>query len=428
MTQQVDVLVMGGGTAGVVAAIQAARAGAKTLLVEKSGVLGGTMTNGLVTAPANFHAYGKQIIAGIGWEWTVKTLEEMGAPIPTFADPPRDRQQHHVHLEPYLFAAIGDEMVAESGAELWFHAMLATLERDGAVWKAQICTKTGLTPVTAKTVIDCTGDANAVSIAGFEVDVVKHCQPATLLYRIGGYDYDALDILAIEVAYDKAIESGELTRTDCTWNQEENTVAVFLRRGGGNANHVDDSVNAYDSVGKTRFEIIGRESMMRVYRFLKRQPGLENLVIQQMAAECGIRETAIIRGDHCITEAEYRAGTVYPDSICYAHYIIDEHIMSGCGVNKGLLDHGTVPTIGRGALLPIGADNLIVAGRMLCADHLAHSALRVESPCMAMGQAAGLMAAMAADGGTLIRDLDIASVRAGLKEQGAIVPELVPVG
>jgi len=138
MRSQYDVIVVGGGTAGVVAAIQAGRAGASTLLVEKNAMLGGTMTIGGINAPAHFFAWGKQVVGGIGGELVRKTLEETGQPIPT-PEPTRDHVHWDgVHMDISIYAALCDAAVLAAGIDLLFHAIplkeiYALLHKHGAV-------------------------------------------------------------------------------------------------------------------------------------------------------------------------------------------------------------------------------------------------------------------------------------------------------
>jgi len=163
--------------------------------------------------------------------------------------------------------------------------------------------------------------------------------------------------------------------------------------------------------------------MLRLFRFLRRQPGLERLRFDYLAPECGVRETATIEGKATVTAEDYTCGRLWEDALCYSFYPIDLHMSSGAGVDCRPLTAGIVPTIPRGAMLPMGSRNLIVAGRCIASDRLANSALRVQATAMATGQAARAMAALAARSGTEIEELPLAVIRALLAEHGAIVPE-----
>ena len=419
MQRDYDVIIIGGGTAGAVAAIQSARAGSRTLLVEKNGMLGGTMTVAGINAPAHFFAWGKQVIAGIGWELVRRTLEETGQPIPT-PDFTRDNPgPHHVTMDKAVFAALCDEAVLKAGAELLFHAMPAAVAFEDNRWKVTLCTKTGLQETRAAVLIDATGDANAVSLAGFEVVRPEIVQPATLQMRCSGYDAAALDYTALNAAAVRAIAAGELKTTDISWH--DRGPERFLRSYGSNANHLR-APHAETSEGRSAAEVEARRAMLRMFRFFRKQPGLENFRVDWIASEVGIRETVTIRGKATITVQDYESGRLFEDAVCYAFYPVDEHLNDGKGVNFRFLKPNVLPTIPRGAMLPKASRFLIVAGRCISSDREANSAIRVECPCMDMGQAAGAMAALSARSGIDPEALDINEIYALLRQHRAVVP------
>ena len=419
MDGKYDVIVFGGGTAGTVAAIQAARAGARTLLVEKNGLLGGTIAVGGIAAPAHFCAWGRQIIAGIGWELVCKALAEGGRPAPTPRSAGLSNTPKHTPVDAVLFGAVCVETAADAGVDALLHAMPASVTFVDGAWSVGVCTKTGVRTAEAKALIDATGDANVVSLAGFDVIRSDIVQPATLQMRCSGYDPDALDYDALRAAARRAIADGEIESTDISWSDVD--PGDFLRKWGRNAGHVRVR-HAETSEGRSLAEIEARRSLLRMYRFFRRQPGLESFRIDWTAPEVGIRETVTIRGKTRITVEDYESGRAYEDAICYAFYPIDEHLNDGEGVTSRPLSQGVLPTIPRGALLPVGSRFLIVAGRCLSSDREANSALRVQCPCMAMGQAAGVMASIAARTGVDPEDQPLGDVRDVLREHGAIVP------
>jgi hypothetical protein len=415
-----DVFIVGGGTAGVVAAIQSGRAGARALLIEKNGMLGGTMTVAGINAPAHFFAWGQQIIGGIGWELMCRTWEETGQPIPT-GDYTRDNAKpRHLSMDKTIFAALCDRAVLDAGVDLVFHAMPAAAVYEDGAWTLTVCTKTGLRDIRAKTLIDATGDANVVALAGFPLVRPAIVQPASLQMQCSGYDAETLDYPALDAAADAAIAAGELRTTDISWYGHG--PESFLRGHGRNSNHFR-APGAETSEGKSTLEIEARQSLLRIHRFFRKQPGLQNFRIDWICPEAGIRETVTIEGKNTVTVEDYEAGKRYDDALCHAFYIIDEHLNDGKGINHRPLERNVLPTIPRGALLPAGSRGLIVAGRCLASDREANSALRVECPCMAMGQAAGALAALSARTGLDPEDLPLPDVRALLREHGAVVPE-----
>jgi len=420
-----DVIVLGGGTAGVVAAIQAGRAGARTLLVEKTGMLGGTMTVGGVNNPGLFFAGTRQVIAGIGWELVTRCLAEAGQKVPEEAkDPGKPFWQRHVPVDRFLLPMLLDEMVAEAGVTLLLHSMVAAVApADGqSGWQVTLCTKSGLETRTCAVLIDCTGDATGAALAGLPLEIPEEVQPATLCCHATGYDPSQLDIAAINRAFQAEVAAGRLRYTDVSFADGAPDVGRWLATRGENSNHLLGG-NARDSEGKTRMELAARRQLLELYRFLRRQPGLERLRFEFVAPECGVRETVTIRGKARVTLDDYTGGRVWDDAVCYACYPIDLHIASGQGTDVRLLPDGVVPTVPRGALLPEGSRNFLVAGRCLSSDRLANSALRVQATCMATGQAAGALAALAARTGIDPEAVSLDDLDALLLQHAAIVPE-----
>jgi hypothetical protein len=418
-----DVVVLGGGTAGVIAAAQAGRIGAKTLIVEKSGVFGGTITNGGVNFPGLFHAWGKQVISGIGWELVSRCVREAGEFLPDFSDYQRPHNLLQIRVNPFIYTALCDEFLVDAGVDILLHTMPAVINRnsDQQGWDLSLCTKTGLFNITAGVVIDATGDANAVTMAGFETNTPEENQPATLACRASGYNLEDLDLAAINQSFDNAVKAGRLSYTDASWSMTTPNIAVWLENYGAAVNHIHH-INAHDSQSKSSLELAGRRSQFRLFQFLKKQPGLEKLVIEYCSPECGIRETKTIKGKSTVTAEDYQSGRVWEDALCNAFYPIDLHTSDKDGLDKRYLQKGTVPTVPRGALLPSGSTNLIAAGRSISSDRLANSALRVQATCMATGQAAGAMAALSIQKGIELENLKIQDIQELLVEHGAIVP------
>ncbi|MFU8781209.1 MAG: FAD-dependent oxidoreductase [Kiritimatiellia bacterium] len=421
---QYDVLVAGGGPAGMSAAMQSAAAGAKTLLLERSSMLGGTTNAAGVNFPGIFHAWGRQIIDGYGWKLVAQCVAESGGTLPDFSMPPAANKHwmHQVRVDRALYTMLCDEHVTRTGAEVLFHAMPAKVSAQSDGWLVTICGKSGLQDVAAHCLVDCTGDANLVALAGGALlDEGPDKQPGTYVCTATGYDLARLDMDAIEAAFRAALASGEVTAHDAGWDVHTPVVQRWLRAHGENVNHIP-GIDGRDSWGRTQMELAGRKSILRMYRFLRRQPGLENLQIAFLAPQCGVRETVRVVGDAMITAADYTSGRVWPDALCHSFYPIDLHTADGSGLKKIHLAAEIVPTVPRGALLPKGLTRIAVGGRCVSSDRDANSALRVQGSAMAMGQAAGAMAALSAKQGVDMRALDLEDIRGLLRVHGAIVP------
>lgn len=424
MNETWDVVVVGGGPAGVPAAVQAARAGARTLLVEKTARLGGTLVNGGINFPGLFHAWGQQVVGGIGWDLTVRAVREEGGRLPDFSW--QEGAKHwtrQVRVNPAVFAALCLEAVLDSGATLLHHAMLAEAapDADGG-WNVALCTKDGLVRLATRTLIDATGDADAVRIAGLPVRVPEASQPATLCYRMSGYDVKALDFAALNAAFAVAIERGEVRPEDGCWRIDFPDVERALLNGGDNCNHIRATPDACHAQGRSDLEAEGLRAVMRLYRWLKRQPGLEALRLDSVFPEVGIRETVTIVGRETVTLDDVQSGRVWPDAVCNGFYPIDLHGIRSDDWKVWPLKPGTVATVPRDAMVPQGSRNLLAAGRCFSSDRLANSALRVMAPCMAMGQAAGALAALAVARGEDVTEVPLAVLHALLADHGAILP------
>ncbi|ACQ81916.1 membrane protein [Beutenbergia cavernae DSM 12333] len=417
MREHYDVVVVGGGPAGWPAATQAARLGARTLLVEKNGMLGGTTTVAGVALPGLFHAWGQQIIGGIGWDVVSRSVAEVGGTLPDFARWDLRHWRLQIPVVPGILAALIDDAVVGSGADLLLHAMVGEARWDGSTWRLTLATKEGLRPITAGAVVDCTGDADIVALAGLPRRTNADRQPGTMMMRLEGYDVAALDADALQAAHDDAVARGDLLPADLAHKK----VVSFLRSHGENATHVV-GVQGGTSEDRTAAELAGRRLLRRVLRFLRAQPGLEDVRLAWVATETGIRETWTIDGHVTITHDDYASGRAWPDALSYSFYPIDVHRPDGNGIDVRPLAYGTVPTIPRRALVPRDSHRLLVAGRAISGDQEASSAYRVQASSMAMGQAAGAIAARASATETDVLDVPIDVVHTDLRAHGAIVP------
>lgn len=414
----VDVAVIGGGTSGTIAALQAARAGAKTALIEIGSQLGGTMTTAGVTFPGLFHTWGKQVIAGIGWLLVLEAVEMDGGHLPDFKMPQTHTHWlNHVSLNGPLYAVLAEDAVLRAGIDLQYYTMPLRVESTGQGWHLTLLGKGEECELDCRQLIDCTGNAAVVALAGFPRRREPETQPGTLMFRLGGYDVNVLDAAAIQGKYEQALVEGALLPGD--FQHAHFPFMHFLQNGGWNAQHIPHADNATASA-HTAANIAGRQSLLRLLRFVRTLPGCENTRLETMAGETGVRETYRIVGEATVTVEDYCAGRLYDDAVCYTYYPIDLHTAEG--IDPKPLEEGVVPTIPLRALVPKDSTNLLVAGRCISSDRLANSALRVQASCMAMGQAAGAAAALAVAGMVTPLDVDLLALKALLRQHGAIVP------
>ncbi|MBT3289776.1 MAG: FAD-dependent oxidoreductase [Victivallales bacterium] len=414
----VDVLVVGGGTAGTVAAIQAARAGATTAVIEMRGLLGGTMTWGGVKQPGYFHAWGRQVVAGIGWELVAATLELDGRAMPDFGNPPVGRPSHYVQINAALYPVVAEEAACAVGVRLHYHETVVEVQPAPEGWVVTSIGKGIRRTTTCRELIDCSGDADVVGMLGFEREEGEVRQPGTLEFMLSGYDAKALDPAAVQRRYEAACADGRLKAGDFAGMNSRSFMA-FLQARGWNQQHIlgADSTTA-DS--QTVANVAGRQSLLRLLRFVKTLPGCGGTRVEWVRHDTAIRETYRIVGETAVTREDYLSGRLFPDAIGYTIFFVDLH--TEAGGETEFLAEGIVPTIPFGALVPRGSQRLLAAGRCIASDRLANSALRVQPSCMVMGQAAGAAAALAVQLGCPSRDVPLGQLRALLADHGAVLP------
>lgn len=407
-----DVVVVGGGTAGVFAAIAAAKSGADTVLIEKNSVPGGTVTVAGVNFPGLFFAWGKQIIDGPCWESVERTIRLGGAVMPQISYKPRYHSAEQILLNRFVYTSVLFQMCKEAGVRVFCNCMASDAWESERGITVLVTGKEGLFAVKAGAAVDASGDANLATLAGFATEKSEVCQPATLQNRLSGY---ASESIADET---KAEIREKFSAQGFPDHISAETLIHYL-----SIRKIDMHVSCDDastSVGRTALDQRAFEETLKVYRFLRSIKGLEGLEIDYAASETGVRETRRIVGETTVTAEDYIRGVFYPDSVCYAFYPIDRHVMTG--IEQEFHKENVVSKIPYSALIPKGAEYLLCAGRCVSSDTYANSALRVEAPCMAMGQAAGCAAALAAKNASTVRAVDHAQLCAALKRIGAIVP------
>jgi FAD dependent oxidoreductase/FAD binding domain len=373
---EADVLVVGGGTAGTIAAIQAARAGAKTVLVERGTQLGGTTTTGGVSFPGLFDAWGQQIIAGIGWELVRQAVELDNGTLPDFSKIPARHWQNQVHVNPFVYALLAEEACVKAGVTIAYYESPLSVEQTADGWMVETVGPGVYRQVRCRQIIDCTGGASVVGMLNLPRLRENETQPSSLLYKLGGVH---------------SVGRAQLDQ-------------LYV--------HGADSST---SVTLTQANMDGRRSLLKK---LRAQKDTSRLV--HMQPETAHRESYRILGETVITIDDYTSGRVFDDAVCYAFYPVDLHTRSG--VKPKALARGTVPTIGLRALVPKGSRNIMAAGRCVSSDRLANSGLRVQASCMAMGQAAGAAAALAAQRKTTPVKVPLDDIRDLLGNHGAVVP------
>ncbi len=410
-----DILVVGGGTAGTIAAIQAGRAGARTVLIESGSQLGGTTTTGGVAFPGIFHAWGKQIIGGIGWELVMDCVQLNGDQLPNFSILPDRHWKHQVTVNAALYTLLAEEKCIEAGVNIRYYETPTQIEFKNGKWEVETVGKGTKTHITCNQLIDCTGNALIASMAGFDVLREADTQPGSLVFRIGGYDYDALDLTKIPKKYHRVLRQNMLERQTKTSREHTYVPYGYVYVPGA-----DSTTSESHSIANHQ----GRSTLLKLVRELRSFPGCENVRILDLKTETAVRETYRIDGNYKMTHLDYVEGKVYEDSLSHSFYPIDLH-REGKSIYQEFLKPDIVASIPLRALIPKRSRNFLVAGRCVSSDRLANSALRVQASCMGMGQAAAVAAVLASQQGISPAEVPINDIKQLLKEHGAIVPTQV---
>ena len=270
-----DVAVVGGGPAGIGAALASAKSGAKTVLVERDARLGGTTVSAEVLPIGLFHAWNRQVIAGPCWELVTNAYVFGGGKLPDFPKlNPRDWGRHCLQVNPFVYSVLAAETMEKAGVELRFNAAACGIERIPNGWKISLATDEGIQYLSAKEVVDATGSATVAAFAGAErvrADDVQR-QPGSFFFHLNtrGWKFDAA---AVDKAHAEAVASGELKPTDIHIRMSD-----YIKHGGGWGCYVPLADNS-TATARAETNRRGRETMLRVIRFIRRQPGLEKATI-----------------------------------------------------------------------------------------------------------------------------------------------------
>jgi len=316
-----------------------------------------------------------------------------------------------------LFVALAEEMLLKSGVAIHYHAAPMQIVKMSDGWRIATVAAGDTRTILCKQIIDCTGNGAVAGLLGLERLQEQERQPGSFVYTLTpNADLTKLDAKGLQARFEAAVKAGKVQKSDCRWS-----VMHYLREGGNTGNYIEGADNS-TADARTATNLKGRQSMLRMYRFLKTVPGLEQIRLEGMSPEVGVRETYRVAGEYVITHQDYVSGKRWDDSVCNAFYPVDMHDEK-TGVQPMHLAEGVVATVPLRALIPRGSTNLLVAGRCLSSDRMANSALRVQATCMATGQAAGAAAALAAKQGVTPGKLKIAQLKALLAANGAVVPQ-----
>ena len=439
---EVDVLVVGGGPAGIMAARAAAGKGLRVMLIESRGYLGGNLTIGLPIL-GYLGRKGNQIIKGLP-QLFIDRLRARGA-----AGEHRPCKLHVslTIIDPEEAKTVALEMLQEVGVEVLLYVFCADVVKNGdAVEGVVIESKAGREAILAKTVIDCTGDGDVACRAGVECrkgDADGGMQPPTLMFSMRGvatqrlrdaiaehpdiYDMDIMPAesfrnekfitVGLRNQIAKAREAGidlPVARTILITGMSEDEIWVNMSRVNG--------VDPTDPGSYTRGEIEARKQVYQIRKYLRQfVPGFENAWMDRVAPFMGIRESRVTVGKYVLTAGDILACRRFDDAVAVASYPVDLHHPKG---GDCTLEYcGDCYDIPYRCLIPQKIDGLIVAGRNVSMTHLALASARVMAPAMALGEAAGKAASLSVKENVELRDLDVRKLQESLKAEGVYFRE-----
>ncbi len=444
-----EVAVIGGGPAGICAAIAAARGGANVLLIEKNAFCGGMATAGMVAPFMTCYDSGgsKMLIRGIFEELVERLISAGGAIHPSKVWSKTAFTSYidkgHIHVTPFKAESlklIADDILTEAGVRILYHTSLVDAETDGErITRIIVAMKEGLGAVSADYFIDCTGDGDLAAAAGASFTVGNKngkMQPATMFFTVGGVDTEKVDA-EIEANRDSFYRKDGINYRSLHWRVAQareagdwtlDRVSIGLFRGV-EPNEFSINTSRIMNIDGTRSEslsageIEGRKQVHEIFAFLKKYvPGFENSRLILSGSTLGIRETRHIAGIKTLTVDSILNCEVPEDSILLAANSVDVHGKFGPKSNEYItIPEGKCYGIPYGCLIPPAFSNLAVAGRPISADSEAAGAIRVMPPCMGLGEAAGTAAASALKEKCDLRKLNVTVLRETLKKNGVML-------
>ncbi len=419
-----DVVVCGGGPAGIGAAIASAEKGAKTLLIERLGFLGGMATAGLVNPMSEFAYNERRVVGGIAWRFA-KELEAAGGAIIEY---PRC----NVSFNPETYKLVAQRMVLASGAELLTNTVIADCNVENEkVTELFIVGKNGMEAVKSRYFIDATGDACLAAFAGMEMlENTRDMQPGTLCFAMAGVDTSSPRLNIIHQKT-QGINHQALCIREPLLELKKKGVNVPQFGGPWLCTTLNEGVitlnltrAAMDASDAESYNAAERKLLEDVFTLAKliteNVEEFKNAYVSSIATITGTRQSRRIKGLHTLTGEEYANGVKHYDSIARACHAIDIHLPGDEGqILKYPADAGYIPY---DSMVNEKFDNLIIAGRAISADEDAFAAIRVQAPCMEIGQAAGFAANIALRNGDIsVCKIDRAELVEQVRAEGSFV-------
>jgi hypothetical protein len=430
LNQSFEIIVAGSGSSGSIAAISAARSGARTLLLERYGFLGGTSTAVLDTF-YGFYTPGTRsikIVSGVA-EDVISALQRFGC---SFERPNTYGAGTGITYNSEYLKVVWEQLVLEAGARILLHAWIQDAEVSGnRVRSVTVATKKGLQQLKADFFIDATGDADLCHFAGAPCELAGEHEPAQMLtttFKVGNVDVALRKTISKQEFHFRmaaAAKSGEFDLPRREGSDHITPVpgmmATNMTRVQSYATSNGEFRNASDPEVLSSAEIEGRRQALEYLRFLKqRVPGYANAELVAFGTQIGVRETRRVQGEYRLSREDVLSAKQFDDQIGLCGAPIEQH-HSGDDTKWEYLPDGSCAGIPFRTLIPAELENVLVAGRCFSATHDAHASVRSMAQCMAMGQAAGTAAALCMVRKRSPRELETALLRQRLRDTGAIL-------
>ncbi len=423
-----DVVVLGGGPAGMAAAVAAARAGRSTLLVERYGFLGGMGTAAGVTnfcgLHANVHGDIRQVVHGVADDLLsrIAALGGLNAPHNLFGKTVAQAYD----TAAYKIAA--DELLLAAGVKVLFHALAAgvVMASPRQVQALLVETKSGRRAVTGRTFIDCSGDGDLAAWAGAAFD--KGDGAGNMLYPSTMFRVNGIDPARAGEAWKTIPELMLRAEAEGRYKFPRKTPIIRPQKSGIEwrvnltqlANAQGNAMDGTDAQELSDAEALGRRQIASVAGFLKEVPGFENSYIVDIAPQVGIRETRRVHGGYMLTESDVLDCVSFDDTIGVNGWPLELHLKGDVEFRWPKIPESRgFNHLPYRMTVPPGLDNLWVAGRCASMTHEAQSAARVTGACFVMGQAAGTAADLALSSGSTAAAVNLADLQSKLEAGGA---------
>lgn len=424
MLERFDVCVCGGGPSGFIAAIAAARSGAKTILLEKLGFPGGLATAGLVGPISKFNFKGRRVVGGLPVEFIERLAAANGAII--------DLPSGNVPFDSEIYKQVALETLKEAGVEILFHATLygAEFSKNNLLSKALVCSEGARIGVEARRFVDCSGSGSLIATRPDlwrKRNVPEANQPLSLVFKLSGVDTSKLTLLMAEdgvkyanqtlrAALEESMAEGEISNFGGPWA----LWGSVITEGQVSVNCLRYSGDACDPRDFSRAETRTRSELLKIVEIFRRaDPAFASCRVLETAVTVGIRESRELVAEYRLSADDVFSSRHFHDSVACGAHPVDRHLPSGNGQKVEFLKYPY--EIPFRCLVSAKCPNLMAAGALVSAEPTAFATARVQAQCMAMGQAVGTAAAISARDEVSVNDIQDSVLREALLASGAII-------